>query len=149
MNQSKATVMDSINSERDAGGKPLTLFLVPLSGRKEKPMDMVVDELDGGITNVALRGRLDTNSAEAIDMPLSVIAGAKRAVVVDLSEVDFLASLGIRVLLTSAKAVQRKGGKLALVAPEGNVLMVLKTAGMETLIPIFPERTAAIAAVAA
>ncbi len=112
-------------------------------------MDMVVDELDGGITNVALRGRLDTNSAEAIDMPLSVIAGAKRAVVVDLSEVDFLASLGIRVLLTSAKAVQRKGGKLALVAPEGNVLMVLKTAGMETLIPIFPERTAAIAAVAA
>jgi anti-anti-sigma factor len=112
-------------------------------------MDMVVDELDGGVTNVALRGRLDTNGAQAIDMPFSVIAGAKRAVVVDLSEVDFLASLGIRVLLTSAKAVQRKGGKLALVAPEGNVLMVLKTAGMETLIPIFPERSAAIAAVAA
>ncbi|WP_020177379.1 STAS domain-containing protein [Methyloferula stellata] len=112
-------------------------------------MDMVVDELDGGITNVALRGRLDTTGAQTIDMPFSVIAGAKRAVIVDLSEVDFLASLGIRVLLTSAKAVQRKGGKLALVAPEGNVLMVLKTAGMETLIPIFPERTAAIAAVAA
>lgn len=112
-------------------------------------MDMVVDELDGGITNVALRGRLDTNAAETIDMPFSVIGGSKRAVVVDLSEVDFLASLGIRVLLTTAKAVQHKGGKLALVAPEGNVLMVLKTAGMEALIPIFPERTTAIAAVAA
>lgn len=111
-------------------------------------MHMVVDELDGGVTAVALRGRLDTLGAEAIDLRFSVIAGAKRAVVVDLSEVDFLASLGIRVLLTSAKAVQRKGGRLAIIAPEGNVLMVLKTAGMETLIPIFQERDAAIAAVA-
>ncbi len=112
-------------------------------------MDMVVDELDGGVTNVALRGRFDTNGAEAVDLRFSVIAGSKTAVVVDLSEVDFLASLGIRVLVTSAKAVQRKGGKLVIVAPEGNVLMVLKTAGMETLIQIFPERTAAIAAVGA
>jgi anti-sigma B factor antagonist len=110
-------------------------------------MDMVVDELDGGVTNVALRGRLDTLGAEAIDLRMSVIAGAKRAVVIDLSEVDFLASMGIRVLLTTAKAVQRKGGRLALITPEGNVLMVLKTAGMESLIPIFHERDAAIAAV--
>ncbi len=110
-------------------------------------MDMVIDELEGGITNVALRGRLDTHGAEAIDLRFSVIAGSKHAVVVDLSEVDFLASLGIRVLLTSAKAVQRKGGKLVIVTPEGNVLMVLRTAGIETLIPIFQERDAAIAAV--
>jgi anti-anti-sigma factor len=110
-------------------------------------MDMIVDELDGGITNVALRGRLDTLGAEAIDLRFSVIAGAKRAVVVDLSEVEYLASLGIRVLLTSAKAVQRKGGKLAIVVPEGNVLVVLKTAGMEGLIPIFQERDAAVTAV--
>jgi anti-anti-sigma factor len=110
-------------------------------------MDMVVDELDGAVTNVVLRGRLDALGAEAIDLRMSVIAGAKRAVVIDLSEVDFLASMGIRVLLTTAKAVQRKGGRLALISPEGNVLMVLKTAGMESLIPIFHERDAAIAAV--
>jgi anti-sigma B factor antagonist len=112
-------------------------------------MEMIVDELDGGVTNVALQGRLDTLAAESIDLRFSVIAGAKRAVLVDLSKVDFLASLGIRVLLTGAKAVQRKGGKLAILVPEGNVLMVLKTAGMETLIPIFQERNAAIAAVSA
>jgi anti-anti-sigma factor len=110
-------------------------------------MDMIVDELTGGVTKVALRGRLDTLAAEAVDLRFSVIAGAKRAVVVDLSDLEFLASLGIRVLLTSAKAVQRKGGKLAIVAPEGNILMVLQTAGIDTLIPIFGESDAAIAAV--
>ena len=112
-------------------------------------MDLVVDELAGGVTNVILRGRLDTKGAETIDLPFSVIAGAKRAIVVDLSEVDFLASLGIRVLLTGAKTVQRKGGKLVIFVPDGNVLMVLKTAGMETLIPMFQEYDAAIAAVGA
>ena len=112
-------------------------------------MDMIVEELEGGVTNVTLKGRLDTLGAETVDLRLSVIAGAKRAVVIDLSNVDFLASLGIRVLLTSAKSVQRKGGKLVIFVPEGNVLAVLKTAGMETLIPLFQDRIAALAAVAA
>jgi anti-sigma B factor antagonist len=110
-------------------------------------MDMAVDELNGGITNVALRGRLDRLGAEAIDSRFGEIAGSKRAVVADPSEVDFVGSSGIRILLTSAEAVQSEGGKLAIVAPGGNVLMVLKTAGMDTIISIFQERSAAIAAV--
>lgn len=110
-------------------------------------MNMVVDELDGGITNVTLRGRLDLLGAQTIDLPFSEIADLKNAVLVDLSEVDFLASLGMRVLLTSAKAVHRKGGRLAIVVPEGNVLKALKTAGFDAIIPIFQDRSAAVAAV--
>jgi anti-sigma B factor antagonist len=109
---------------------------------------MVVDELDGGITNVALGGRLDRLGAETIDSRFSEIAGSKRVVLVDLSEVDFIGSLGIRVLLTGAKAIQSRAGKLAIIAPEGSVLMVLKTAGTDAIIPIFQRRDAAIAAVA-
>jgi anti-anti-sigma factor len=112
-------------------------------------MDMVVDELDDGVTNIALRGRLDQLGTETIVSRFNAIAESRRAVLVDLSEVDFLASLGLRVLLTSAKTIQSKGGKLAIVAPEGNVLMILRTAGMETLIPIFQERNVAVAAVSA
>jgi anti-anti-sigma factor len=108
-------------------------------------MEMQVDELDGGITNVTLSGRFDLKATETVDMPFSLIAGSKTSVLVDLSKVDFLASLGIRVLVTSAKAIFRRGGKLVIVAPEGNALVVLKTAGIENLIPIFPERSAALA----
>ncbi len=110
-------------------------------------MNMVVDELDGGITNVTLCGRLDFLGAQTIDLPFSEIADSKSAVLVDLSEVDFLASLGMRVLLTSAKAIHRKGGKLAMVVPEGNALRALKAAGLDTIIPMFQERDDAIAAV--
>jgi anti-sigma B factor antagonist len=112
-------------------------------------MEMQVEELDNGVTNVVLRGRLDTVGAGVIDLKFNVIAGSKRAIVVDLSEVDFLASLGIRVLVIGAKAVKNKGGKIVLLSPDENVHSVLKTAGIEQLIPVLFDRDAAIAAVQA
>ena len=62
---------------------------------------MDVEEASGGIAFVILRGRLDTAGANDIDLKFNAIAGARRAVVVGLSQVDFLASLGIRVLVLS------------------------------------------------
>lgn len=111
-------------------------------------MDMDVEEIDGGVTNVVLRGRLDTAGAGAIDLRFNVIAGSKRAVIVDLSKVDFMASLGIRLLVMGAKTITRKGGKLVVLASDKNVLAVLKTAGIDQLMPIVFDRSAAIAAVA-
>jgi anti-sigma B factor antagonist len=110
-------------------------------------MDMDVEEIDGGITNVVLRGRLDTAGAGAIDLKFNVIAGAKRAVIVDLSNVAFMASLGIRLLVMGAKSITRKGGKLVILSPDENVLAVLRTAGIEQLMPIMFDRGAAIEAV--
>jgi anti-sigma B factor antagonist len=110
-------------------------------------MDMQIEEADGGITNVVLRGRLDTAGAGAIDLKFNAVAGARRAVVVDLSAVDFLTSLGIRLLVIGAKAVKNKGGKLVLLSPTENVLAVLNTAGIEQLIPVMFDRGAAMAAV--
>jgi hypothetical protein len=51
------------------------------------------------------------------------------------------------VLKISRKAVHRKGGRLAMFVPEGNVLTALKAAGLDTIIPMFQERDDAIAAV--
>ena len=110
-------------------------------------MDMQIEELDGGVTNVVLRGRLDTVGAGVIDLKFNAVAGSKRAIIVDMSGVDFLASLGIRVLVIGAKAVRNKGGKLVILSPDENVHSVLKTAGIELLIPVLFDRAAAIAAV--
>ena len=110
-------------------------------------MDMQIEDTDGGITNVVLRGRLDTAGAGAIDLKFNAVAGAKRAIVIDLSAVDFLTSLGIRLLVIGAKAVKKKGGKLVLFAPTEHVLSVLNAAGIEQLIPVMFDRSEAIAAV--
>jgi len=53
-------------------------------------MPISTEELDGGITRVILEGRLDIEGAAAVDMRMNVIAGTKKAVIVDLQKVSFL-----------------------------------------------------------
>ncbi|MDB5411055.1 MAG: hypothetical protein JWL84_5967 [Rhodospirillales bacterium] len=110
-------------------------------------MDLSTEELDGGVTSIVLVGRLDIAGAGAIDLRFSALTGSRKAVVVDLAQVSFLASMGIRTLVTGAKAVRGHGGKMVLLSPEENVEKALKTAGIDALIPIHHDRAAAIAAV--
>ena len=111
-------------------------------------MDISTEDLAGGITKVVLQGRFDTTGAVVIELPFNKIVTEQRKVIVDLSSVNFLASYGIRVLLVGAKIVKSKGGDLVIVCPDNNVAKVLKTAGMDALIPIHQTETAATAALA-
>jgi anti-sigma B factor antagonist len=110
-------------------------------------MEMKIEDLGGGVTNLVLHGRLGTLGAGEIDFPFSAVAGAKRAIVVDISQVDFITSLGVRLLLNGARAVEKNGGKLVLLSPNENVHSVLRIAGIEQLIPVIFDRLAAVAAV--
>ena len=77
-------------------------------------MNLEVTELENGITKVTLSGRLDVEGALKIDSQFNDIAKEKKKVVVDLSEVAFMASLGLRTLITGAKATGNNGGKMVL-----------------------------------
>lgn len=111
-------------------------------------MDIAVEDLEGGIAKVVLRGRFDTTAAVVVEVPFNKIVTEKSRVIVDLSSVDFLASYAIRVLLIGAKIVAGKGGRLVILCPDNNVAKVLKSAGMDTLIPIHRTEAAATAAAA-
>ena len=108
-------------------------------------MQLIVDTPEDGSTRLTLSGRLDVAGAQAIDQAFTAQAAShKAAVIVDLSQVDFLASIGIRTLLTSAKAQAHRGGRLVLLKPQPMVERVLATAGVDTLIPIFDDLDAAL-----
>lgn len=111
-------------------------------------MDMNVEDTDG-VTVAVLNGRLDVTGAGQIELKFNALAGARKALVVDLSQVSFVASMGIRLLLIAGKTVTAKGGKMALLAPVPEVETVLKTAGINTIIPICAARDDALATVAA
>ncbi len=112
-------------------------------------MEMTTEELDKGVVKIKLNGRLDVAAAGQIELRFNTIAGAKRAVIVDLSQVTFLASMGMRMLLIGAKTMASKGGKMALLAPAAEIAAVLKTARIDALIPIYDRPDAALAGVAA
>jgi anti-anti-sigma factor len=111
-------------------------------------MDIAVEDLPGGVAKVVLRGRFDTTGAVVVELPVNKVVTEKNRIMVDLSEVNFLASYAIRVLLIGAKIVAGKGGRLVILCPDNNVAKVLKSAGMDTLIPVHQTQAAALAALA-
>jgi len=109
-------------------------------------MELVRSEDQGPIARVALKGRLDIMGAEAIALPLATIAGAKQNLIIDMSEVSFIASIGIRHLVSAAKALTRRSGRLVLLNPTEMVAEVLTTSGLTSLLPIVRSDSEAIAA---
>lgn len=109
-------------------------------------MGISTEELDGGITRVILDGRLDIEGAAAVDLKLNVIAGSKKAVLLDLQNVSFLGSMGLRSIVAPARAIKGRGGKMVIFGPNELVEKVLKTSGVDTLVPIHHELASAVAA---
>ena len=106
-----------------------------------------VEELPGGLTRLVLTGRIDFAGAQAIEAPMRALAAQRRAVVVDISGVEFMASMGLRILITFGKIVQAKGGRVALLAPRRNVADVIRVSGVDELIPVYADEGEAMAAV--
>ncbi|RKT46213.1 STAS domain-containing protein [Thiocapsa rosea] len=101
--------------------------------------------LDDNILKVTLEGRLDVEGTQAIDLKLTTLtATSRKAVLVDLSQVDFLASIGIRTLLTCAKTTSKRGGKMLLVNPQPMVRAVLDRSGVSSLIPVYADAETAL-----
>jgi anti-anti-sigma factor len=110
---------------------------------------MEVDDLDRGVTRIRLLGDLDAKGASEIDLQFAALSGSRGKVVVDMSGVGFLASIGIRTLLSAAKTVARRGGRLVLLDPTEAVVKVLQTCGADTVLPAVHGTDAALAAVGA
>jgi anti-sigma B factor antagonist len=114
-------------------------------------MSISYDDVGDDLRRIVITGRLDMPGTDSIASKLvELTAAPKKGVVVDLSALRFLASIGISAVITSAKAVKQRGGKMVLVVSAGSsVAMSLEATGVDELIPIFNgSREAERAAVA-
>jgi anti-sigma B factor antagonist len=113
-------------------------------------MDLRSEVLADGVEKISLVGRMDSVGVHDINLRLSaLVATRKLLAVVDLSEVSFLASIGIRALVVNARAQSLRGGVMALANPQPLVAEVLKMAGIDTIIPVYPDVDSAYSALMA
>lgn len=112
-------------------------------------MEWNVTRLESDASLVELHGRMDVQGALKADPAFVEIAGKVERLIVDMRQLDFLASLGIRTLVSTSKTLAAKDGRMVLLSPQPNVEQVLRTSGIDTIIPIYHDRAAAEAAVAA
>lgn len=107
-------------------------------------MDFEIVEASPTLTRVALKGRLDTPGVDRIETRFGAALANGGHGVVDLSEVTFLASLGIRMLITAAKSLERRGNRLVLVAPRPLIDQALRHSSVDQIIPVARDFDAAL-----
>ena len=107
-------------------------------------MKVEIADTAGGLVNVMLVGRLDPPAVERIepDLVASIVPRGARAIV-DLSRLEFISSMGLRMFMTIARDVARNNGKLVLYSPQPWVNMIFTTAALHTIIPVLPDAASA------
>lgn len=107
-------------------------------------MQIETTNLGPGQILITLTGRLDIAGAAEIETAFTAQASHAKAALVDLAGVPFLASIGIRLLLTSAKALHRAGGRMVIFGSDHQVEKVLLTTGVGELTDIVATREEAL-----
>lgn len=106
--------------------------------------------LVAGTALVTPKGRIDaTNSAQFERMLHAPIEAAQRFVVVDLSQVPYISSSGLRVLLIAAKELHQHKGHLVLCCPQPSVNRIMQITGFAEILMLYATREAALQALEA
>jgi anti-sigma B factor antagonist len=94
---------------------------------------------------IKLSGRLDIAGTTEIEGKFVAFAATEKIrVIVDLTGVNFLSSIGIRAIISNAKAQQQRGGKMVLfIGENAAVARTLELTGIATLIPTFKDMSEA------
>ena len=109
-------------------------------------MELKVITADDAYTHLALIGKMDILGVGEVENKfIGYTAARKKSAVVDLSGVTFIGSMGLRIFLSAAKALQLEKKKLILLNPRPLVADVLELSGIGDIIPIEHDTAAAVA----
>ncbi len=99
----------------------------------------------GDVLVLGLSGRLDATTSKAVEEKiLAAIDSGERRLLLDLSQVDYVGSLGLRVFLLAAKKLTTADGKLALCSLSEQVREVFDIAGFLSVFSVYASADEAI-----
>jgi anti-sigma B factor antagonist len=111
-------------------------------------MDLSVNtRTDEGVSVVEVAGEVDVYTAPTLRQHLREASGGPAPrVVVDMTEVKFLDSTGLGVLVGAMGRVKEADGTLRLVVSSDHILKVLRITGLDALIPVDGDAATAVGA---
>lgn len=114
------------------------------------PFDVRKEQLDGDISAITVQGELDMNTAPQLQKHLEeALASNDAAVMLDLSQCEFIDSTGIALIVRSWQRLDRYAGgegkgRLVLCSHNHQVRRLLKITGVESSISMHEHRDDAI-----
>ena len=89
---------------------------------------------DGNKLTIKLDGKLDTNTSPELDSKMSELEGMEE-VIIDMKDLDYISSAGLRVLLSMQK-VMNKQGKMTIINVCENVMDIFEVTGFSDILDI-------------
>ena len=112
----------------------------------EPQFELTEEELDSRTHVIAVSGEIHVSTAPQFSRRLNdAIGQGKTAVVLDLSDVTFIDSTGLSVLLNGLRRVTRRGGRMAIVCTNPTVLRLFQITNLDDTFDICGDRATAIA----
>lgn len=112
-------------------------------------MGLVIVQETDALSHIAISGRLDAAGVDGLEQAfMAHTAARKKPALVDFSEVTFIASMGMRMLICAAQTLQHAEVKLILINPQPLVRNALEVAGITRMLPIAPDTIQAMALLA-
>lgn len=109
-------------------------------------MELSVVDLGPHAACLVLNGRLDTPGVDEIETRfVDAARAAGRSVLVDLSGVGFVSSMGVRMLITTARSLQASQRRMALFGAQSLVAEMLDTVALDQIIPVARDQAGAFA----
>ena len=102
-------------------------------------------EHSGDVTILAISGRVDSATAKTVDAELTKLIPTDKKVVLDLKDVEFLSSAGVRAIVKALKTAKKSRGRLKLASIPDHIAEILQTLGMMELMEAYPSADEAIA----
>ena len=98
-------------------------------------MDITQNKVPGGIEMI-VSGRLDTTTAPELEAALKKLEPAKQTLHLNLKNIEYVSSAGLRVILLAHKIMLPTGGKMVLKEPSEFCKQVLEATGMDSILKI-------------
>jgi anti-sigma B factor antagonist len=110
----------------------------------------ITDEtVDRGVHVIPVDGYVDFDAAPQLKrVIIRHIDEGGRQLVIDLSGVGFIDSIGLGVLVGALKRLREVGGSMAVVCPGDEMRNIFEIVGLESVIPLYPSRDDAVSAIA-
>ena len=95
----------------------------------------ITKSIEGEAVRFSIKGRISSSTSAKFTREMNTaISSGESNIILDMSEVQFLSSLGIRTILSTYKQCVALGGKLQITNPPPSVVNVLGMAALNTLL---------------
>lgn len=96
-------------------------------------------EKQGTTLNVKPEGRLDTATAPVLESKLRQQMDGIQEIVMDFTDVEYISSGGLRVLLATEQQMENRGGSLKLIHVNEHILKIFELVGFMDVVTIVPD----------